>query len=130
MPSNQVGDINKDQLPDASALLAPGNKEGEVRMVRSGAVVEAHQWDSAAQQWQKIGEVVDAVGQGRKQLHDGKEYDYVFDINIDDGAPNLKLPYNVTGTVHKHAYFRKPIHRCHELHPPQRAAGELHRPGG
>ncbi|KAJ9048845.1 WD repeat protein Lub1 [Entomophthora muscae] len=65
-------------------------------MVRCGAIVEAHQWDSAAQQWQKIGEVVDAVGQGRKQLHDGKEYDYVFDINIDDGAPNLKLPYNVT----------------------------------
>ncbi|KAI0238122.1 WD repeat protein Lub1 [Massospora cicadina] len=97
VPSNQVGDISLDQLPDASALLRPGTREGEVRMVRVGAAVEAHQWDSGAQRWQKVGEVVDAVGQGRKQLHEGKEYDYVFDINFTDDAPNLKLPYNVTG---------------------------------
>lgn len=47
--------------------------------------------------WQKVGEVVDAVGPGRKQLFEGKEYDYVFDVDITDGAPPLKLPYNVTG---------------------------------
>ena len=47
--------------------------------------------------WQKIGEVVDAVGSGRKQLYEGKEYDYVFDVDIQDGVPPLKLPYNVTG---------------------------------
>jgi phospholipase A-2-activating protein len=47
--------------------------------------------------WQKIGDVVDAVGQGRKQLYQGKEYDYVFDVDIQDGVPALKLPYNVTG---------------------------------
>jgi len=41
--------------------------------------------------------VVDAVGQGRKQLYEGKEYDYVFDVDIAEGAPALKLPYNVTG---------------------------------
>ncbi len=27
------------------------------------------------------------------------EYDYVFDIDIGDGIPALKLPYNVTGKV-------------------------------
>jgi phospholipase A-2-activating protein len=48
--------------------------------------------------WQKIGEVVDAVGSGRKQLYEGKEYDYVFDVDIKDGAPPLKLPYNANGT--------------------------------
>lgn len=47
--------------------------------------------------WQKIGDVVDAVGQGRKQLYEGKEYDYVFDVDFQDGVPPLKLPYNVTG---------------------------------
>lgn len=47
--------------------------------------------------WQKIGEVVDAVGSGRKQLLDGKEYDYVFDVDIQDGVPPLKLPYNANG---------------------------------
>jgi phospholipase A-2-activating protein len=65
-------------------------------MVRNGTIVEAHQWDSLASQWQKIGDVVDAVGQGRKQLYKGKEYDYVFDVDIQDGVPPLKLPYNVT----------------------------------
>ena len=41
---------------------------------------------------------MDAVGQGRKQLYEGKEYDYVFDVDIQDGVPPLKLPYNVAGT--------------------------------
>jgi phospholipase A-2-activating protein len=49
--------------------------------------------------WQKIGEVVDAVGSGRKQLYNGQEYDYVFDVDVQEGAPPLKLPYNVNGTV-------------------------------
>jgi PFU (PLAA family ubiquitin binding) len=55
------------------------------------------QWDTSTSSWVKIGDVVDAVGSNRKQLHEGKEYDYVFDVDIKDGAPPLKLPYNVTG---------------------------------
>jgi hypothetical protein len=45
-----------------------------------------------------VGEVVDAIGQSRKQLYNGKEYDYVFDVDIGDGVPPLKLPYNASGT--------------------------------
>jgi phospholipase A-2-activating protein len=84
-------------------------------MVRNGDIVEAHQvccfldldiqvtykfeqWDNSSLSWKKIGDVVDAVGQGRKQLYQGKEYDYVFDVDIQDGVPPLKLPYNATGT--------------------------------
>lgn len=82
-------------------------------MVRNGALVEAHkvsimcqsgnifphtlQWDANNNAWQKIGEVVDAVGSSRKQLYEGKEYDHVFDVDIKDGAPPLKLPYNANG---------------------------------
>lgn len=55
------------------------------------------QWDSASNSWQKIGDVVDAVGSGRKQLYEGKEYDYVFDVDIQDGVPPLKLPFNASG---------------------------------
>lgn len=40
---------------------------------------------------------MDAVGSSRKQLYEGKEYDYVFDVDIQDGVPPLKLPYNVNG---------------------------------
>ncbi|GLB34723.1 putative PFU (PLAA family ubiquitin binding) [Lyophyllum shimeji] len=96
LPSQQIGDVKKSDLPGLEALDAPGKKPGEVKMVRNGSNVEAHQWDSASNSWQKIGDVVDAVGQGRKQLYQGKEYDYVFDVDIQDGVPPLKLPYNVT----------------------------------
>lgn len=60
-------------------------------------IVNILKWDSASMAWQKIGDVVDAVGSGRKQLYEGKEYDYVFDVDIQDGVPPLKLPYNANG---------------------------------
>lgn len=72
-------------------------------MVRNGDVVEAHQWNSATLTWTKVGEVVDAVGSSRKQVYQGQEYDYVFDIDIGAGPGGmLKLPYNVTGTFNVH----------------------------
>lgn len=40
---------------------------------------------------------MDAVGSSRKKMLNNVEYDYVFDIDIGDGIPPLKLPYNVTG---------------------------------
>lgn len=55
------------------------------------------QWEDGQNKWTKIGTVVDAVGSGRQQLYEGKEYDYVFDVDIQDGAPPLKLPYNASG---------------------------------
>ncbi|KAI0306420.1 phospholipase A-2-activating protein [Multifurca ochricompacta] len=94
LPAQQVGDVKKSDLPGPEALSSPGRKPGEVKMIQSGTITEAHQWDSARNQWQKIGEVVDAVGSGRRQLHEGREYDYVFDVDIQDGVPPLKLPYN------------------------------------
>ncbi|KAI9571401.1 WD40-repeat-containing domain protein [Boletus coccyginus] len=96
LPSQQVGDVKKADLPGSEALIAPGKTAGEVKMVRIGDTVEAHQWDTVSSNWQKIGEVVDAVGSGRKQLFNGKEYDYVFDVDVQEGAPPLKLPFNVS----------------------------------
>lgn len=93
IPSNQLGDsVNKENLPGPEALQQPGKKEGQVLMVNMGATVEAHQWSNNT--WQKIGEVVGSSG-GSKTTFEGKEYDYVFDIDVGAGA-NLKLPYNVT----------------------------------
>ncbi|KAI8581223.1 hypothetical protein K450DRAFT_233707 [Umbelopsis ramanniana AG] len=99
IPSGQIGDIKKDDLPGEEALQVPGKKEGQVIMIRNGNIVEAHQWSTAAYEWQKVGEVVDAVGSDKKQTYKGKEYDYVFDIDIsgdDQPGSMLKLPYNVT----------------------------------
>ncbi|KZT09614.1 PFU-domain-containing protein [Laetiporus sulphureus 93-53] len=94
LPAQQVGDVKKSDLPGLEALSQPGKKPGEVKMIKHGDNVEAHQWDSATSSWQKIGDVVDAVGAGRKQLYEGKEYDYVFDVDVQEGMPPLKLPYN------------------------------------
>ena len=41
---------------------------------------------------------MDAVSNGRRQLYNGEEYDHVFDVDVHEGAPPLKLPYNVTRT--------------------------------
>ncbi|KAG8963418.1 hypothetical protein FRC03_003007 [Tulasnella sp. 419] len=95
LPAQQVGDVNKSKLPGLEALNNPGKKEGQTIMVLNPqGVVEAHSWIGGA--WQKVGDVVDAVGQNRKQLFNGQEYDYVFDVDISDdpNAPKLKLPYN------------------------------------
>jgi phospholipase A-2-activating protein len=49
------------------------------------------------QQWTNVGTVVNAVGSsGKKAQHEGKEYDYVFDVDIEEGKPALKLPYNLS----------------------------------
>ncbi|KAJ3069229.1 hypothetical protein HDU98_007711 [Podochytrium sp. JEL0797] len=92
IPSNQVGDVDKTKLPGLEALAQPGNPD-QVIMVRNNDLVEAHQFNASEGQWVKIGEVVDAVGGGRKQMYCGREYDYVFDIDIGAGQ-NLKLPYD------------------------------------
>jgi phospholipase A-2-activating protein len=44
-----------------------------------------------------VGTVVDSTGSsGRKVEYNGKEYDYVFDVDIEEGKPPLKLPYNLS----------------------------------
>lgn len=59
---------------------------------------------------------MDAVGQNRKQLYEGKEWDYVFKVDIKDGAPPLSLPYNATG-MHKYLTRLRQITHCFEENP-------------
>ncbi|KAL9120253.1 MAG: hypothetical protein Q9187_003188 [Circinaria calcarea] len=59
--------------------------------------VTAHQWSQSTQQWLNVGTVVDAVGSsGKKKDYLGIDYDYVFDVDIEEGKPPLKLPYNLS----------------------------------
>ncbi len=98
IPQQTVGDINKEQLPGPEFLTQrSGTKEGQVQMIKElNGNVSAYQWSAAANQWVNVGTVVDSAGSGgRKISHNGKEYDYVFDVDIEDGKPPLKLPYNL-----------------------------------
>lgn len=99
IPQQQVGNINKEQLPGPEFLTSKsGTKEGQVQMIReANGSVAAYTWSTAASQWVNVGTVVDAVGSsGKKITFNGKDYDYVFDVDIEDGKPPLKLPYNLS----------------------------------
>ncbi|EIW66002.1 hypothetical protein TREMEDRAFT_41188 [Tremella mesenterica DSM 1558] len=96
LDKSQVGDVKRSDLPGIEALGREGKKDGQVLMIKNNDVVEAYQWQAATSTWQQIGQVVDAIGSGRKQLYEGKEYDYVFDVDVSEGMPPLKLPYNAS----------------------------------
>lgn len=99
IPQQQVGNINKEKLPGPDFLKQKsGTKDGQVQMIREdNGSVTAHTWSSATQEWMAVGTVVDSAGSsGRKTEYLGQDYDYVFDVDIEDGKPPLKLPYNLS----------------------------------
>lgn len=59
---------------------------------------------TGGQKWIAVGTVVDAAGSsGKKVAYEGKEYDFVFDVDIEDGKPALKLPYNLSENPYERA---------------------------
>ncbi|KAE8354825.1 PUL domain-containing protein [Aspergillus coremiiformis] len=99
IPEQQVGNINKEKLPGPEFLQQKsGTKDGQVQMIRQNdGSVTAHTWSVASQEWVAVGTVVDsAASSGRKTDYLGQDYDYVFDVDVEDGKPPLKLPYNVS----------------------------------
>ncbi|CAB1351713.1 unnamed protein product [Coregonus sp. 'balchen'] len=79
--TGDLGDIKMEDLPGREHLDEPGNRDGQTRLIKEGQKVEAYQWSVADSRWMKIGDV---------------EYDFVFTIDINEGGPSMKLPYNVT----------------------------------
>ncbi|EEH21631.2 hypothetical protein PABG_03847 [Paracoccidioides brasiliensis Pb03] len=99
IPQQQVGSINKEKLPGPDFLKQKlGTKEGQVQMIRQeDGSVTAHFWSTATSEWISVGTVVDsAASSGKTVEHLGQDYDYVFDVDIEDGKPPLKLPYNLS----------------------------------
>jgi phospholipase A-2-activating protein len=95
MQTKTVGGVKVDNLPGLEALQQPGAKDGQTRIVREGDSGVAYSWNAKEYKWDKIGEVVDGPGDNldKKSLN-GVTYDYVFDVDIGDGLPTRKLPYN------------------------------------
>ncbi|KAG6040284.1 hypothetical protein E4U41_001071 [Claviceps citrina] len=106
IPQQQLGGINKEKLPGPEFLASKsGTKEGQVQMIKEeNGNVTAHTWSMSQQQWINVGTVVDAAGSsGRKVEYNGKSYDFVFDVDIKDGMPPLKLPYNLSENPYERA---------------------------
>lgn len=90
------GSVDTSKLPGEDALITPGKKEGENKLVKTASgSVDVYTWTGGA--WMKVGEMTDGTGSGEKKMYKGKEWDYVFDVDISDGAPKLQLPYNANG---------------------------------
>ncbi|KAJ7217028.1 phospholipase A-2-activating protein [Mycena pura] len=89
-------DVETLKVENIDALSTPGEKVGQTLMVSKGDVTEVYQWDGSV--WQRIGERAEAPSGGEKPkaYFEGKEYDYVWSVAIEDGEPALKLPYNVS----------------------------------
>uniref|UniRef100_A0A8C7NHR0 Phospholipase A-2-activating protein n=1 Tax=Oncorhynchus mykiss TaxID=8022 RepID=A0A8C7NHR0_ONCMY len=96
--TGDLGDIKMEDLPGREHLEEPGNRDGQTRLIKEGQNVEAYQWSVADSRWMKIGDVVGGSNQqtSKKVNYEGKEYDFVFTIDINEGGPSMKLPYNVT----------------------------------
>ncbi|CAK9140681.1 unnamed protein product [Ilex paraguariensis] len=91
----RVGGLKLDELPGLEALQIPGTTDGQTKVVREGDNGVAYVWDLREQKWDKIGEVVDGPDDNMKRpVLDGIQFDYVFDVDIGDGEPIRKLPYN------------------------------------
>ncbi|KAH1224605.1 Phospholipase A-2-activating protein [Glycine max] len=90
----RVGGLKLEELPDLEALKIPGTTDGQTKVVREGDNGVAYGWNMKEQKWDKIGEVVDGPEESNRQFFDGIQYDYVFDVDIGDGMPTRKLPYN------------------------------------
>lgn len=102
---------------DPSALAAPGAKDGEVKLIDVEGTTHAYQvslilpgiiltysspcvgqWEAG--NWTDLGEVTDgpdaASSEGAaptpgKTMHEGKEFDYVFDIDVSASSPECSL---------------------------------------
>ncbi|KAH7311816.1 WD40-repeat-containing domain protein [Rhexocercosporidium sp. MPI-PUGE-AT-0058] len=95
----QTLDVNKENMPGPEFLTQKsGTKDGQIVTIRElDGSVTAHSWSSGQGEWTLVGTVVDAVGSSNKKTeYKGKEYDFVFDVDMEDGKPPLKLPYNVS----------------------------------
>ncbi|XP_042494944.1 phospholipase A-2-activating protein [Macadamia integrifolia] len=91
----RVGGLKLEELPGLEALQVPGTSDGQTKVVREGDNGVAYSWNLKEQKWDKIGEVVDGPEDSMKSaILDGVKYDYVFDVDIGDGEPIRKLPYN------------------------------------
>ncbi|CAG9765638.1 unnamed protein product [Ceutorhynchus assimilis] len=103
----EIGGVKVSDLPGREALYDPGKRAGQMKMVREEGKVVAYTWvlDGDNSHWEKVGDVMggtdkDSTG---KTMYEGKAYDFVFVVDVEDGKPPLKLPYNKGDDVYKAA---------------------------
>ncbi|KAK4875781.1 hypothetical protein RN001_012203 [Aquatica leii] len=94
----EIGGYKISDLPGKEALYEPGKKAGQMKMIREPQGVVAYTWvdEGESSHWEKVGDVLGSAdpNAGSKTTFEGKPYDFVFTVDVEDGKPPLKLPYN------------------------------------
>lgn len=86
-------DFDESKLSPFDILQQKGKKEGQIVVVKTPFnMIEAHQFSQG--KWVKVGDVVGSPLNDQKVEFEGNKYDYVFDVDIQEGVPPLKLPFN------------------------------------
>ncbi|KPJ20538.1 Phospholipase A-2-activating protein [Papilio machaon] len=93
----EIGGYKLSDIPGPEVLLEAGKTDGQTKLVRRGTNVKCYSWSAAECTWNEVGDVMGAQPPTEgKTMYQGKEYDYVFSVDIKDGAPPIKLPFNKT----------------------------------
>jgi phospholipase A-2-activating protein len=96
--TQEIGGYKISDLPGKEALYDPGRKPGQMKMIREGGGVVAYTWveDGDKSHWEKVGDVLGSTNKTNqdKTMFEGKAYDFVFSVDVEDGKPPLKLPFN------------------------------------
>ncbi|KAJ2892233.1 PFU-domain-containing protein [Zalerion maritima] len=99
----------KEKLPGPEFLAEKSGTKDEqiVRIGDPNGSISIHQWSMSQQQWIHVGEEVGQAGdnsEGQPKVeYQGKMYDYVFDVDVQEGQPPLKLPYNLSDNPYQSA---------------------------
>ncbi|XP_020626455.1 phospholipase A-2-activating protein-like [Orbicella faveolata] len=52
--SGQLGDVKLEDLPGPEALLRPGDRSAQTKLIRRGNIIECHQWNGMETRWDKV----------------------------------------------------------------------------
>ena len=88
---SNMSTLDPNQLSNINELNHPGKKDGEIKIVNipnRGAIV--YKWEHNNQKWIEFGE---ALGKSNPNIYNGKEYDFVHDVEISDNR-KAKIAWN------------------------------------
>lgn len=93
-PPTDIGSRDILECPEQLESLA--KHDGEKGYVRNGEKTDVFMYTLAEEKWIKVGFI---SGSDKKTLgkneYEGKMYDYLINVDMEDGQPPLKLPFNI-----------------------------------
>ncbi|KAK9497672.1 hypothetical protein O3M35_004357 [Rhynocoris fuscipes] len=101
--TGQKPDPSLQHFPGVEALAKPGEKEGQLIFVKEeNKNVQCYQWSSESSSWILARDITGVnVAQASspsalkpRVSYEGREYDFVFDVDVEEGRPPLKLPFS------------------------------------